>query len=238
DQKGNFSKLRETNFIVAANSFFTVFADSVGAAKYNLYGDLSVRVLNCGDLGLSNTDELIMLKDLKGRIIDSVWYYEKWYNKNFINTKNRSLERINPKINSNNEFNWSSSTDLLGATPGKRNSIFTENIYSAQAKISVSPNPFSPDGDGFEDFTILNYQLSKPTSQVRVKIFDSKGRLIKTLLNNHAAGLNNSVIFNGLEDNGTPLRMGIYIIYLEALNENSGTTEILKTTIVVARKLN
>jgi len=238
DQKGNFSKLCETNFIVPANSFFTVFADSVGAAKYNLYGDLSVRVLNCGDLGLSNTDELIMLKDLKGRIIDSVWYYEKWYNRNFVTSKNRSLERINPKINSNDEFNWSSSTDLLGATPGKRNSIFTENIYSAQAKISVSPNPFSPDGDGFEDFTILNYQLSKPTSQVRVKIFDSRGRLIKTLQNNHAAGLNNSVIFNGLEDNGTALRMGIYIIYLEALNENYGTTEILKTTIVVARKLN
>jgi hypothetical protein len=33
------------------------------------------------------------------------------------------------------------------------------------------------------------------------------------------------------------MRIGIYIIFLEALNDNSGVVETLKTTIVVARKL-
>jgi len=238
DQKGNFSKICETNFFMPANSFFVLFADSIGAAKYNLYGNLSVKVLNCGDLGLTNTGELILLRDAKGRIIDSVWYSEKWHNRNYVVTKNRSLERINPKIDGNNNYNWSSSTDFSGATPGKRNSIFTETSCNEQAKIWVSPNPFSPDGDGFEDFTIINYKLSRSVSQVRIKVFDSRGRLIRTLLNNQAVGSNNSVIFNGLEDNGSPLRIGIYIIFLEAIDEASATTEILKTAIVVARKLN
>jgi len=33
------------------------------------------------------------------------------------------------------------------------------------------------------------------------------------------------------------LRIGIYIIFLEALNETEGVVETLKTTVVVARKL-
>ncbi len=238
DEKGNFNKLCETNFIIPPGSYFTVFSDSIGIEKYNLYENPHLRILNSGDMGLTNISELIMLKDLKGNIIDSVWYSEKWHNSNFVVTKNRSLERINPKINSNAKFNWSSSADLSGATPGKRNSIFTEEQQNAQARISVSPNPFSPDDDGFEDFALINCKLSRPTSQIRIKIFDSRGRLIRTLLNNQAAGSNNSVVFDGLEDNGSAMRMGIYIIFLEALDENSGVVETLKTTVVVARKLN
>ncbi|MCH8326645.1 MAG: hypothetical protein IIB83_08845, partial [Bacteroidetes bacterium] len=49
---------------------------------------------------------------------------------------------------------------------------------------------------------------------------------------------NCSIIFNGLDDDGNPLRIGIYIVYLEALNQNSGTVEAMKAALVVARKFN
>jgi len=62
--------------------------------------------------------------------------------------------------------------------------------------------------------------------------------LVSTLNNNTASGQNGSVIFNGLDDEGNSLRIGIYIIYLEALNQNAGTVEALKAAMVVARKLN
>jgi flagellar hook assembly protein FlgD len=101
----------------------------------------------------------------------------------------------------------------------------------------VSPNPFSPDNDGFEDFTVINYNLKQITAQVRIKIYDSQGRLVRTLLNNAASGSSGSVIFNGLNDAGHALRIGIYIIFLEALNENIGVLETMKTVVVVARKL-
>jgi hypothetical protein len=105
------------------------------------------------------------------------------------------------------------------------------------SSISVNPNPFSPDNDGFEDCTIINYSLKIPFSQVNIKIYDSRGRLVRVLANNMASGSTSSVIFNGLGDDGLPLRMGIYIIFLEALNNITGQNEILKTTVVVARKL-
>ena len=183
-----------------------------------------------------NNGELILLKDVKGNTIDSVWYSDKWHNDNFASTKNISLERINPKLNGNDPDNWSSSVDPAGATPTLQNSIFTDNL-NTESNISVSPNPFSPDDDGFEDFTIINYNLTQTTSEVRIKIFDSKGRLVRTLLNNQPSGSSGSVIFDGRNDSGEALRIGIYIIFLEAINEGSGVVEIMKTVVVVARKL-
>ncbi len=237
DESGNSIKLSNTGLLVSSNSYFLLAADSSVIRKYNLYNFPTKNILNISNLGLSNEGELLLLKDLKGNIIDSLAYSAKWHNKNFSSTKNISLEKINPQLSGNLSANWSSSANPLGATPGKQNSIFAVN-QNNESNISVSPNPFSPDNDGFEDFTVINYRLTKTTSQVRVKIYDSRGRLVRTLANNQASGQNGSIIFNGLDDNGNALRMGIYIIFLEAINENSGIAENLKTVVVVARKLN
>jgi len=50
----------------------------------------------------------------------------------------------------------------------------------------------------------------------------------------HSSG---SVIFDGRDDSGEALRIGIYIIFLEAINEGSGVVENMKPVVVVARKL-
>ena len=54
---------------------------------------------------------------------------------------------------------------------------------------------------------------------------------------NQASGSTDAVIFDGLSDDGEALRIGIYIIFLEAINEGAGVVENLKTVVVVARKL-
>ncbi len=236
-ESGNSFKLSDNSFQVPGNSYFILAADSTVIKKYNLFDFPTKNILNISNLGLSNEGELLLLKDLKGNIIDSLNYLSKWHNKNFTSAKNISLEKINPKLNGNLFSNWSSSANSIGATPGKQNSIYAMN-QNSESKISVSPNPFSPDNDGFEDFSIINFNLSQATSQVRIKVFDSRGRLVRTLINNQASGQSGSVVFNGLDDNGNALRIGIYIIFLEALNDNNGVAENLKTVIVVARKLN
>ncbi len=237
DESGNSFKLSEISFIVSPNSFYLLAADSSVVKKYNLSDNSSKNILNVSYLNLSNEGELLLLTDLKGNVIDSIRYSSKWHNKNFTSTKNISLEKINPKLDGNLSSNWSSSANPIGATPGKQNSIFAVNPNS-ESKISVSPNPFSPDNDGFEDFTVINYKLNQNVSQVRIKIFDSRGRLVRTLVNNQPSAQNGSVIFNGLDDNGNPLRIGIYIIFLESLNDSNGVVENLKTVVVVARKFN
>ncbi len=237
DENGNTHKLYPTSFLIPPKEYFVLISDSITIEKYGLGNHIYKNVLGVSSLGMVNTGELILLKDVKGNIIDSVFYSNKWHNRNFITTKNKSLERINPNLNSNDAFNWSTCVNNYGGTPGLINSIFANNP-NQQSGISVEPNPFSPDYDGFEDFAIINYNLSQPISQIKLKIFDSRGRLVRTVYSNQASGSVGSVIFDGLDDDGNALRIGIYIILLEALNDNSGVVETLKTTVVVARKLN
>lgn len=236
DENKNINRLMEVSFILPPNEYFVLCSDSTVINKFDLFDYQYKNITGTSSLGLVNTGELILLKDARGNVIDSVFYSDKWNNKNIAFTKGKSLERINPNLNSNDPLNWSTSVNPLGGTPGKSNSIFAENLNQS-ASVTVNPNPFSPDNDGFEDFTVINYNLSQSIAQVRIKIFDSKGRIVRTLLNNQASGSSGSVVFDGLDDDGHTLRMGIYIIFLEALNDNSGVVETVKSVVVVARKL-
>ncbi len=217
----------EEYFLIAADSFIT-----------NNYAFEDMENINFNEAGmnLSKTGEKLFLKDFFGNIIDSIAYDNSWHNVNIINTKNRSLEKISPALESDKPANWSTSVDELGATPLRANSIFT-SAKASESVIEISPNPFSPDNDGFEDFTMINYKLRQPTSQIRIRIFDSRGRLVRRLADNLPSSAEGSIIFDGLDDDENPLRIGIYIVFFEALENSSGVTEAVKEVVVVARRL-
>ncbi len=229
-----------SSVVLQRNEYVVIAADSsiLNAFSYlkNPSLETHVIILNKSSLGLNNDEDDVTLRDVIGATIDSVHYSDKWQNSELVSTTGIALERINPNSASNDRRNWNSSANSLGGTPGKQNSIFTETLPS-QSKITISPNPFSPDGDGFEDFTIISYQLPMQISQVRMKIFDVKGRLVRTLMNNELSGSTGQVVWDGLDDNKQKLRMGIYIIFIEALDAGGGVVETAKAAVVVAGKL-
>ncbi len=180
-------------------------------------------------------DDLVLI-DASGQTIDSVSYMTSWNNPDVTDTKGRSLERINPGLDSNDPRNWSTSAVLTGGTPGLPNSVFTVALPSA-ASLSASPNPFSPDGDGFQDFCSIRYNLPTVTSTIGIKIFDIRGRLIRTLANANLGGARGEIIWDGLDDDRQRVRIGPYIVYLEAGDSWGGTVATAKAVVVVARKL-
>lgn len=188
-----------------------------------------------GGLSLGNDGDDVVLYDAAGQVIDSVSYSPKWHHPDVVDTKGRSLERINPEVDSNDRRNWSTSAALTGGTPARHNSIHTTAPLSSAA-LSVSPNPFSPDGDGFQDFCAIRYNLPTSTSTISVKIFDIKGRLIRTLATAELAGAQGGVIWDGTDDGKQRVRVGPYIIYLEAVDAQSGTVVTAKAVVVVAMK--
>ena len=237
DGSNNYFELSETFFELNPSEYFIYAADSSILDYYSeLQNNSAIIISNTGDLSLSNDEEIIMIMDHWGNVIDSIDYSSKWHNKNLNITKNKSLERINPNLDGNDKTNWSTSVDPIGATPIKKNSIYTEGETS-EAKLSFSPNPFSPDNDGYEDFTLISYNLSVNTAQIRIKIFDDEGRLVRTLVNNKPSSSQGTEIFDGLDDSGNPLRIGMYIVFIEASNSTSGVVDVLKDVIVIARKL-
>jgi flagellar hook assembly protein FlgD len=102
--------------------------------------------------------------------------------------------------------------------------------------INIAPNPFSPDNDGFEDFCVIEYHLHEQINFIRLKIFDSKGRLVRSIIDNLPTGNDGNIIFDGRDDNGETLPLGIYILLFEDKNSSGKINKIIKP-LVIARKL-
>jgi hypothetical protein len=181
--------------------------------------------------GLNNESEIIVLYDPLDHVSDRVTFSNDWGGGNGV-----SLERINPQIDSNDNTNWNSCVDFAGGTPGKENSVFSP-VLPSTSSIEISPSPFSPDGDGIEDVTIISYRLPSKSAYVNLRIFDIRGRLIRTLLGAAGSGSSRSVIWDGKDDQGRVSRMGIYIVLLEGLDNKRGVTMAEKTTVVLGGKL-
>lgn len=230
--------LSSTDLFLNPGDYFMLAHDSTlyYAFNYLISPEPNQIIKFSSGISLNNTGENISITDSLNNLIDGVYYNPDWNNSNLTDTKGISLERINPALGSNDKNNWSSSADKSGGTPGLRNSIHTQSIVSSST-VSINPNPFSPDGDGHEDFTLINYKLNVPFAQMNVKVYDIKGRLVRTISNNQVTGSEGSIVFNGFDNEKQKLRIGIYILLIEAVDDLGGTVNILKAPIVVAAKL-
>jgi len=156
--------LSKYSFTLNPGEFVTIAADSSIFISFSSLIDTSNRIIILNkNLSLNNDEDDIVLWDLTGRMIDSVRYSSDWHNPLLNDVSGHSLERINPNHESTDERNWSTSASPNGGTPGKTNSIFT-TVVPIEGSLAVSPNPFSPDADGFEDHTVISYQVPSATS--------------------------------------------------------------------------
>ncbi len=192
----------------------------------------ALHVLSTRWLALNNDEDKIEIFDFNLDLQDSLRFSSRWGG-----TTGVSLERINPNLATSDSGNWSNCVDPSGSTPGRANSILTTALPTAVA-LNVSPNPFSPDEDGFEDFALFQINLPVTTAAVQVKIYDLRGRLVRHLLNNQPVGSQYAALWNGRDDRGESVRTGLYIVYLQALRADQGVLLDAKSTVVVARPLN
>ena len=107
----------------------------------------------------------------------------------------------------------------------------------AENQIVVSPEVFSPNGDGFNDQLSIQYQFTKPGFVANVRIFDASGKLVKYLVKNQLQSQSGSWIWDGKSDSGKTLEIGVFIILVEIYNE-AGETKALKRTCTLTDRLN
>lgn len=222
---------------VEPNEFAVIAADSSILTLFPyLQTDHRVLILNqAGGVGLSNSGDAVILKDLTGATIDSVHYSPSWHHSLVDDTQGRALERIRPDHGSNDPRNWSTSANPAGGSPARSNTIFAPSAPSGSS-LSFSPNPFSPDGDGHEDFCVVRYSIPIPSSIIRIRIFDLRGREIRTLAEGEPAGSTGEVIWDGMESSRRKARIGPHIVFLEAAG-NNGEIFTARGVVVVATAL-
>ena len=98
------------------------------------------------------------------------------------------LERIDynaPSVQSN--FH-SAATSAGYGTPGYKNSQFRADAQ-LQGEINITPEIFSPDNDGTDDFATINYNFPAPGYVANITIFDASGRPVRYLQRNALCGI-------------------------------------------------
>ncbi len=218
--------------ILEPGSYFVVASDS---SILEVVRD-SGRVHVPRSMSLRDDGDCIVISDPGGNVADSVYYLPSWHNADIARTYGRSLEKINPSLPTNEKASWSTCVSQSGGTPGARNSLFVDAGQTAGA-ILVAPNPFSPDADGHDDFTFVSYSFPVTSVKIRMRIFDSVGRLIATPTDNAVLPSAGKLVWDGRDGSGKIVRFGLYILFMEVTGPDGNSLATYKAPVVVAKKM-
>ena len=167
-------------------------------------------------------------------IIDCMSYSDDSHYPLLAETKGVALERVSPYISSADPENWHSAAAPLYGTPGYQNSVFVDS-QDDSADITIIPAVFSPDGDGFDDVAVLNLSDFGNDYTAKITIFDSSGRFVRDLVNCQTIATQSQFVWNGLDENGRIVPVGIYVVFIEVF-DTQGDIKRFKKAVVVAAK--
>lgn len=236
-----------TNHTLLTTEPYSLHPDSYVALTPNI-DDIFMRYGNCGTLLQPNRfikTALPTLPDdvgtaaitnlLSAVIIDRLDYTDKWHNEIIEKKDGISLERISPHAPTNSASNWqSAAATVCYGTPSYKNSQAAP-IGITDQTFTIEPKAFSPDDDGFNDFTIISYQLPQSGYTGNITIYDERGREIRRLVQNEILGTQGFYKWNGMTDKAEKAPLGIYVVYFELFNLTGDVQKHKKTCIVGGR---
>ena len=146
-----------------------------------------------------------------------------------------SLERIRASGPSQGS-NFHSAASTVGyATPGRANSQAQDALGGGQ-ELTMEPEIFTPDDDGMQDFTTLNYRLDAPGYAATVTVYDALGRLTRRLVRNETLPVSGFVQWDGIDERGHKAAVGYYILLVELFRPASGEKREYKKTVVLGAR--
>lgn len=182
-----------------------------------------------------NESGTVILVNRKLETIDLLSYDEKMHFPLLNYVKGVSLERISPERPASDLTNWHSASETAGfATPGYQNSMFVQD-RPATMTIEVDPEIFSPDGDGYADVTNIRYLFEEAGNTLNIHIYNASGLKVRHLTKSKLTDQKAVVSWDGLDEQGRKLPVGIYIIHAEIFRLD-GTVEHHKKAVVLASK--
>lgn len=181
---------------------------------------------------LSSTSDNINIYNEHKRLIDSIEYFDTWHEDYLSTTKNKSLEKIRPTLSSRDSNNWKTCTSESGST------ILTSNSYSnnltSEKSLSVVPNPFAPNSAS-KPYALIEYKLPYDNALIDCDIFYTDGTLAVSLVQSKFTSSSGRLSWNGRGKTNYVLPIGPYVVIIEATDQNTGNSEILKAVIVLAQ---
>jgi hypothetical protein len=177
----------------------------------------------------------LVLTTLSNILIDEFSYSEKMHHTLLSNREGIALERLHYDITTQDASNWHSASFTSGyGTPGYQNSQFTE-LSQPTSSFHITPKSISPNNDGNEDTATIYYSFDEAGYLVTIRIFNANGNCVKTILQNALISTEGITSWDGTDDAGKPLPIGIYIVTIDAFTP-SGKRFNTKEAIVLSAK--
>jgi hypothetical protein len=224
-------QISSTDKMMQPGEYIVLGKDSTLAYQYSL--SFEGLIINKKFPTMNNDFDDLRLLGRSLLAYDRVSYTSNWYGRDI--NPGTSLEKINPAFNGQVAQNWAASVSSTGSTPGAQNSVLVE-VLPSENQLEISPNPFSPDSDGFEDFTVLQFKFGVETAFISIRIFDTRGRMIRYLANGEPVAHQGQFVWDGKDDEGRVARIGAYICLVQALNSDRRVQVELKQTIILVKK--
>ena len=220
-------------FTIPTNGFAVLTKDSaVFAAYYPMLLGLIVSVPSFPSF--NNDDDVVVLKDAGGAAIDSVHYYNSWHYHNEADDRGYSLERRSFTGASTDSLNWSTPLDTIKATPLAQNTLAKPTTTLPSIDVTCTPNPFSPDGDSYNDEAIIEISIPSTNEElVSVYLYDLEGHNVATVARDRRIVGKTSITFDGRNDDGRILAMGLYSLIVSSSNTSLGQKKI---GVVIAKR--
>ncbi len=210
----NYKSVTEQDLFLLPHSYF-VLTDNKSFVESHYNDVLKDHVLELKSwLSLSDDSGSIYIQNLDSTIIDKFHYDKNFHNPLVNNPDGVSLEKTNPKAFSNNPVHWQSASATSGfGTPTLENS---QMLKTKSKSATLSTKVISPNGDGRDDYCLINLENRKQAEFVNIRIIDSEGKIIKTLAKNlsiSAAGA--QFTWDGTLENNSKAPIGAYLLHIE-----------------------
>jgi hypothetical protein len=219
--------------VVLAPGTYLAFTTNVAVLRQQYPTDRPANFLEVPSLpAFPNVQGGVVLRDATGREFDRLEYQENYHSPLLVNREGVSLERVRFEVPAQVPSNWHSAASTVGyATPGYANS---QQVPTGETDgFVVEPEAFTPDGDGLDDYTTIRYTLTTAGRVGTIRVFDLSGRLVRYLAQNQLIGTSGDIRWDGTDQQGTPVRMGYYLLLIDTFDAAGFTQQVKKRVVVV-----
>ena len=223
----NWKIITEESKFIFPDEYWVITTDSA-KVKDQYFSENPYNYIEVSSLPTLSNDQgtvAIIHKSLLNTI-DVLEYNEDMHHPLLSEVDGVALERISPDLEE-----WQSSSSLSGyGTPTYQNSQYYQP--SSFGEVSLIPEIFSPNNDGFEDVLTINWNFDRSDLMGSISVFNSEGVLLKVIVNNELLGSSGTKIWNGTDDNFSLLPQGIYIVLIDVLSDDGYINQYKKVVVL------
>ncbi len=181
---------------------------------------------------LPDDEGSIVLVNNDQHVIDEFQYSDDLHSVFIKDDDGVSLERIAANRPTMDGANWKSASATVGfATPGYLNSNSLAGPTTSQDDVTVQPELFIPIY-GQPDFTEIRYKFDQGGWVANIKIFSTRGVLIKVVANNITLGTEGFFRWDGDQEDGSKARIGYYLVWFQVF-DSGGQVKTFRKRVVI-----